>query len=78
VARFAVGQPITTRESVIQVDPGLKPGTHRFQLEVETADGRVSKPDVIAVTVVEGTTDPIVLRDIIRDVIRNVIREINP
>ena len=74
MARFAVGRPITTREPVIEVDPGLKAGTHRFQLEVETADGRVSKPDVITVTVVGDTTDPVVLRDIIRDVIRNVIR----
>lgn len=75
MARFAVGRPITTREPVIEVDPGLSPGTHRFQLEVETGDGRVSKPDVVAVTVVEGITDPFVLRDIIRNVLRNIIRE---
>jgi hypothetical protein len=75
VARFTVGRPITTREPVIEVDPGLRPGTHRFQLEVETGDGRVSKPDVVAVTVVDGITDPFVLRDILRDVLRNVIPE---
>ena len=75
MARFAVGRPITTREPVIEVDPGLGPGPHRFQLEVETGDGRVSKPDVVTVTVVEGITDPFVLRDIIRNVIRNILRE---
>jgi hypothetical protein len=77
VARFTVGQPITTREPFIEVDPGLEPGTHRFQLEVETGDGRVSPPDIITVTVVDGITDPFVLRDIVNDVIRtirNIIR----
>lgn len=72
MARFIVGRPITTKEPFIEVDPGLRPGTHRFQLEVETADGRVSRPDVASVTVVDGITDPFVLRDIVRDVIRNV------
>ncbi len=72
MARFAVGQPITTREPFIEVDPGLPPGTHRFQLEVVTDDGRVSPPDVITVTVVDGVTDPFVLRDIVSDVVRNI------
>jgi hypothetical protein len=69
VARFSVGRPITTREAFIEVDPGLRTGTHRFQLEVETGDGRVSRPDVVTVTVVDSITDP--FRNIVGDVIRN-------
>lgn len=49
--RFAVGQSIRTREPVVSVDAGLEPGTHRFQLEVTTSDGRTSRPDVADVTV---------------------------
>lgn len=51
MARFAVGRPIRTREPVVRVDAGLEPGIHRFQLEVVTADGLVSEPDVVSVTV---------------------------
>lgn len=72
MAQFTIGKPITTKEPTIEVDAGLKPGTHRFQLEVENADGRVSRPDVTTVTVVDGITDPLVLRDIVSDVIRNI------
>ena len=65
MASFAVGVPITTRESFIQVDAGLKPGKHRFQLEVVTADGRVGKPDAATVTVID-TSIPVPLnRDVI-------------
>ena len=67
MARFTIGRPITTTESTIEVDPGLRPGSHRFQLEVETDDGRVSPPDIVTVRVVDGTTDPIVPRDPVRD-----------
>ena len=77
MARFSIGRPIATREPFIEVDPGLRPGIHRFQLEVETLDGRVSKPDFVSVTVVDRVTDPIVLRDVVTDVrggIRNPIR----
>jgi hypothetical protein len=77
VATFSIGKPITTREPFIEVDPGLKPGTHRFQLEVETTDGRLSPPDVVAVTVVDRITDPLVLRDIITNVLltnRDILR----
>jgi hypothetical protein len=69
VARFSVGRPITTREAFIEVDPGLRTGTLGFQLEVETGDGRVSRPDVVTVTVVDRITDP--FRNIVGDVIRN-------
>ena len=67
MARFAVGVPITTKEPFIQVDAGLKPGGHRFQLEVVTADGRVSDPDVATVVVTE-TSNPVPV-PINRDVI---------
>ena len=61
MVRFAVGQPIKTREPSIVVDPGLEPGLHRFQLEVRTEDGRTSAPDVVEVAVKEGPiSDPIV------------------
>lgn len=57
--RFVVGEPIRTREPLVTVDAGLRPGVHRFQLEVVSADGRVSGPDAVSVTVTErsGPTD---------------------
>lgn len=55
MARFTIGEPITTKEPFIPVDAGLKPGRHLFQLEVGTADGRISKPDQAIVTVLEPT-----------------------
>ena len=73
MARFSIGRPIATREPFIEVDPGLSPGTHRFQLEVQTDDGRISPPDVVAVVIVDRITDPIVLRDIVSNVIRNTL-----
>ena len=51
MAVFVVNQPIATREPTIEVDAGLAPGLHRFQLEVFTADGRRSQPDAITVTI---------------------------
>lgn len=51
MARFPVGRPVETRESVVTVDAGLDPGEHRFQLVVATADGRVSRPDLVTVIV---------------------------
>jgi hypothetical protein len=53
LATFTIGVPISTTEPVITVDAGLKPGVHRFQLEVVTSDRRVSKPDVADVEVIE-------------------------
>ncbi len=58
MARFAVGRPVKTREPVVTVDGGLDPGVHRFQLVVTTVDGRVSKPDVVSVTVARGIPTP--------------------
>ena len=72
MARFAVGQPITTTVPRIDVDPGLPVGTHRFQLEVITADGRVSPPDVASVRIVRLVLDPLnPIRDLRGDVIRD-------
>jgi hypothetical protein len=58
MARFAVGRPVKTPEPVVTVDGGLEPGAHRFQLVVTTVDGRVSKPDVVTVTVAGRTPTP--------------------
>jgi hypothetical protein len=51
MARFAVGQAITTREPVIEVDAGLAVGDHRFSLVVVGASGRRSAADVVSVRV---------------------------
>jgi hypothetical protein len=51
MARFAVGQPITTTTPQIVVDAGLAIGTHRFQLEVIDSSGLRSKADIRLVTV---------------------------
>jgi hypothetical protein len=51
MARFIVGQPIATVTPSITVDAGLRPGVHRFQLEVFDSSGRRSAPDVAVVTV---------------------------
>lgn len=72
MARFAVGQPITTREPTIEVDAGMSVGIHRFQLEVVTHDGRVSPPDTVAVRIVRLVLDPTnPVRDLRGDVVRD-------
>lgn len=48
---FVRGRTITTAEPTITVDAGLTVGTHRFQLQVVTADGRRSAADVVDVSV---------------------------
>ena len=53
MARFVVGQPITTTVPIIDVDPGLPVGSHRFQLEVVDGDRNVSRPDVVDVVIVD-------------------------
>lgn len=58
MTRFAVRKPISTEEASITVDGGLEVGAHRFQLQVATADGRVSKPDVVVVNVVRRIVIP--------------------
>lgn len=66
MARFTIGQPITTAEPTIVVDAGLPAGRHLFRLEVATADGRISKPDQAIVTVTEfRPTGPVITRPVI-------------
>ena len=48
---FVVGRVVKTAEPAVTVDAGLALGVHRFQLEVVTADGRRSAPDVVDVSV---------------------------
>lgn len=59
MARFVVGQPVTTPEPRVVVDAGLRAGEHRFQLVVVTADGRVSAPEAAIVRIVESQPTPI-------------------
>ena len=58
MARFVVGQPITTTVPIIDVDPGLPVGRHRFQLEVMDADRNVSRADVAEVEIVDFRIPP--------------------
>lgn len=51
MAKFAVGQSLTTTEPTIVVDAGLPVGTHRFQLVVVGARGVKSAPDEAVVQV---------------------------
>jgi hypothetical protein len=48
---FKAGQTIATQAPTIVVDPGLRPGRHRFQLEVFDAAGNRSKPATAVVEV---------------------------
>jgi hypothetical protein len=57
--RFAVGQRIETREPTIEVDPGMEPGRHRFQLEVIGESGGRSAPVVVIVEIRRATINPI-------------------
>lgn len=51
MARFAIGRPIETSVPSVTVDAGLRPGAHRFQLEVIDAAGNRSAPDVAVIAV---------------------------
>ena len=55
MARLPINQTIETREPVIEVDAGLDPGAHRFQLVVFDAAGNRSAPDVATVQIRRGT-----------------------
>ena len=59
MASFVIGQPVTTAEPRVAVDPGLKPGLHRFRLEVVDDAGQVSKPDEALVQVTEKLIVPV-------------------
>jgi hypothetical protein len=58
VARFVVGQSISTTVGIIDVDPGLPVGRHRFQLEVVDAERNVSRADVAEVEIVDLRLPP--------------------
>lgn len=51
MAKFVVGETLVSEEPVIRVDAGLPVGVHRFQLVVESARGRRSRPAEVAVRV---------------------------
>ena len=60
MAQFVPGTPVVTREPVVTVDAGLRPGRHRFRLVVVDNDGQESAPDERIVTVrrLVGPTPP--------------------
>ena len=58
MARFAVGQPITTTTPTIAVDAGLPVGQQRFQLVVIDQAGRRSVPATALVLVRQIIIDP--------------------
>lgn len=51
MAKFVIGQPITTTTPEVVVDAGLKTGAHRFQLVVVDSSGNTSKPAEVVVQV---------------------------
>ena len=62
MARFVIGQPITTTVPIIDVDPGLPVGSHRFRLIVLDDSGNRSAPDEVDVIVADQTAPTAVLR----------------
>ena len=58
---FEPGREFATKVPTITVDPGLRPGEHRFELVVIDDQGRQSAPDERVVTVLPpegpGTID---------------------
>ncbi|MBL8350598.1 MAG: hypothetical protein JNL87_09805 [Burkholderiaceae bacterium] len=51
MATFAINQTLVTREPVISVDAGLRPGLHRFRLVVSDDQGLSSVPDEVVVQI---------------------------
>jgi hypothetical protein len=60
MAEFVVGTPVVTREPVVTVDAGLRPGRHLFRLVVVDNDGQESAPDerIVTVSRLGGPTFP--------------------
>lgn len=56
---FVRGRTLKTGDATAVVDAGLDVGTHRFQLEVLTSDGRRSAPDVVDVVVARVPVGPV-------------------
>ena len=85
---FAINKPVKTATPTVTVDAGLKPGVHRFRLEVLTHDDRRSQPMTVVVKVTEARdpTRPVrppidVLRPrepVVRDTTRERIAPIAP
>lgn len=58
MARFEIGQPITTTEPAITVDAGLPVGRHRFRLVVIGERRQPSAPDETIVEIQRLAIDP--------------------
>jgi hypothetical protein len=56
---FVRGRTLRTSDATVVVDAGLAIGTHRFQLEVVTNDGRRSVPDVVDVAIAREPVGPV-------------------
>jgi hypothetical protein len=54
VAKFVRGRPVETDAPTVEVDGGLPPGRHRFELVVEDEAGNRSDPSTVDVVVGEG------------------------
>lgn len=51
MVKFELRKPIKTKESKIEVDPGLSPGTYQFSLVVIDEEGNESRPDVLTIQI---------------------------
>src|SRR5262245_52388278 len=59
MASFIVGQQVPTATASVAVDPGLKPGFHRFRLVVVDDAGLASQPDEQVVQVIDQVVQPV-------------------
>jgi hypothetical protein len=59
MARFVVNKPVKTRKPRVAVDAGLPEGVHLFSLQVATADGRTSRPDVLKIVITKRRPRPL-------------------
>lgn len=82
MARFAVGQSITTTTPTIVVDAGLAIGSHRFQLVVVDSAGLRSVADVGVVAVqrsiVAGPVNPTPVVTPVTPIVNPVVRPRKP
>jgi len=56
---FVRGRTLRTSDATVVVDAGLAVGTHRFQLEVMTSDGRRSVPDIVDIAIARVPVGPV-------------------
>lgn len=56
---FVRGRTLRTSDATAVVDAGLAVGTHRFQLEVLTSDGRRSAPDFVDIVIARVAVGPV-------------------